>query len=106
VNKQIRDKSSLHKTLQQNSKHMIRGSIVRLKGKCGKPNCACSHDQEREHIRYYLSVNEAGKTRMVYIQKKRLPEIEDGIRAWKTFKEVAKELAEINLSETLQEKKR
>ena len=43
---------------------------------------------------------------MVYIQKKRLPEIEDGIRAWKTFKEVAKELAEINLSETLQEKKR
>lgn len=85
---------------------MIRGSIVQLKGKCGKSNCACSHDPERGHIRYYLSVNESGKTRMVYIPKKRLPEIEDGIRAWKTFKEVGKELAEINLAETLQEKKR
>jgi hypothetical protein len=85
---------------------MIRGSIVKLKGKCGKPNCACSHDPEKEHIRYYLSVNEGGKTRMVYIPKKRLPEIETGIRAWKIFKEVGKELAEINLAETLQEKKR
>jgi hypothetical protein len=85
---------------------MIRGSIVTLKGKCGKPNCACSHDLGRGHIRYYVSVNEGGKTRMVYIPKKRLSEIEDGIRAWKTFKEVGKELAEINLAETLQEKKR
>jgi hypothetical protein len=85
---------------------MIRGSIVTLKGKCGKPNCACSHDPEREHIRYYLSVNKGGKTRMVYIPKKRLPEIEDGIRAWKTVKEVSKELAELNLASTLKEKKR
>ena len=43
---------------------------------------------------------------MIYIPKKRLPEIENGIRAWKTFKEVGKELAEINLAATLQEKKR
>jgi len=43
---------------------------------------------------------------MVYIPKKRLPEIEDGIRAWKTFKDVGKELAEINLVLTLKEKKR
>jgi hypothetical protein len=85
---------------------MIRGSIVKLKGKCGKLNCACNHDQERGHTRYYLSVNEGGKTRMVYIPKKRLPEIEEGIRAWKAFKEIGKELAEINLAETLQEKKR
>ena len=43
---------------------------------------------------------------MVYIPKKRLPEVEDGILAWKIFKEVGKQLAEINLVETLQEKKR
>jgi len=43
---------------------------------------------------------------MVYIPKKRLPEVEDGIFAWKIFKEVGKQLAEINLVETLQEKKR
>ena len=106
MNKQIRDKGSLHKTLQEKSKSMIRGSIVRLKGKCGKQNCACSHDPDKEHIRYYLSFNETGKTRMVYIPKKRLPEVEEGIRAWKTFKEVGKELAEVNLALTLREKKR
>ena len=43
---------------------------------------------------------------MIYIPKRRLNEIEDGIRAWKTFKEVGKELAETNLAATLQEKKR
>ena len=106
MNKQIRDKGSFCKTLQKNSKQLIRGSIVRLKGKCGKPNCACSHDPAKEHIRYYLSFSEAGKTRMIYIPKKRLQAVEAGIRAWKTFKEIAKELAEINLAETLQEKKR
>jgi hypothetical protein len=104
VNKQIRDKGSLQKTLQENSTSMIRGSIVKLKGKCGKPNCACSQDREKEHIRYYLSVNEAGKTRMIYIPKKRLPEVEAGIRAWKSFKKVGKELADINLAMALQEK--
>ena len=85
---------------------MIRGSIVKLKGKCGKTNCACAHDPEREHIRYYLSSSEAGKTQMVYISSKRLPEVEKGIQAWKTFKETAKELAETNLAEIVQEKKR
>ena len=85
---------------------MIRGSIVKLKGKCGKPNCACNHEPTKEHIRYYLSYSEAGKTRMIYIPKKQLPEVEDGIRAWKTFKETSKKLAKFNLIETLQEKKR
>jgi hypothetical protein len=43
---------------------------------------------------------------MVYIPKKRLPEVEEGIQAWKTFKETAWELAESNLAEILQEKTR
>ena len=85
---------------------MIRGSIVKLKGKCGKPNCACAHDPDREHIRYYLSSSEAGRTKMVYIPKKHLPEVEEGIRAWKAFKETAKELAEANLAKILGEKTR
>lgn len=83
---------------------MIRGSIVKLKGKCGKPNCACSHRPEKEHVRYYLSFNEAGKTRMVYIPQERLQSIEAGIHAWKVFKETSKEIAEINLTKTLEEK--
>jgi hypothetical protein len=85
---------------------IIRGSIVKLKGKCGKPTCACARDQERKHVRYYLSSSEGGRTQMVYIPKKRLPEIEEGIRAWKIFKETAKELAEANLAKILGEKTR
>lgn len=85
---------------------MIRGSVVKLKGKCGKPNCACAHDPEREHIRYYLSSSQAGRTQMVYIPKRYLPEVEKGIRAWKALKETSKELAEVNLAKILREKTR
>lgn len=43
---------------------------------------------------------------MIYIPKKRLQVVEAGIRAWKSFKETSKKLAEFNLTEALQEKKR
>jgi len=43
---------------------------------------------------------------MIYIAKKHLPEVEEGTRAWKTFKEAAKELAEANLAKILGEKRR
>ena len=43
---------------------------------------------------------------MIYISKNRLQAVEAGIGAWKSFKETSKQLAEFNLIETLQEKKR
>jgi len=41
---------------------------------------------------------------MVYIPQERLQSIEAGIHAWKVFKETSKEIAEINLTKTLEEK--
>jgi hypothetical protein len=85
---------------------MIRGSVVKLKGKRGRPRCASAHDPEREHIRYYLSSNDGGRAQMAYIPKRPLPEVEEEIRGWKAFKKTAKELAEANLAKILGEKTR
>ena len=105
--RQIREsKDYLLKAIQKNSKRLIRGSIVKLKSKCGKSNCACSIDPDKEHIRYYLSYSEYGKTNMVYIPRKHLNAVEEGIHAWKSFKEASRKLAKINTVELLREKKK
>lgn len=106
VDKQVRDKDDLLYSLQKTLKYMIRGSIVELRSKCGKTNCACSRDPAKKHIRYYLSFSDAGRTRMTYIPKNRLKAIEKGLLFWKQHKELSKKLAEINLEEALQENSR
>ena len=47
-----------------------------------------------------------GPREPIEIKEYELPEVEESIRAWKTFKATSKKLAEFNLIETLQEKKR
>jgi hypothetical protein len=103
--KQIRDnKNYILKSIQKDSQTLIRGSIVKLKSKCGKSNCACSDDPDKRHIRFYLSYSEAGKTNMVYIPRKHLHAVEQGIQAWKSFNEASKELAKVNMDQLLREK--
>lgn len=85
---------------------MIRGSLVKQKAACGKPNCICARDPDRRHIRYFLSYSEKGKTRMVYIAKRKVPELIKALEAWRAFKEKSKELASANLREFLREKRR
>ena len=105
--RQIRkSKNYLLKSIQKDSKTLIRCSIVKLKSKCGKSNCACSHKPDKQHLRYYLSFSESGKTNMVYIPRKHLSTVEERITAWKSFKETSGELAKINTVEFLREKKK
>ena len=103
--KQVRThKNNLLQSIKKDSQILIRGSIVKLKSKCGKSNCACSSDPEKQHIRYYLSYSESGKTNMVYIPRKFLSAVEAGIQSWKAFIEAGRELAKINMVELLRGK--
>jgi len=43
------------------------GSFVRVRRKCGKPNCHCA--QGEGHQSAYLSVKHEGRTRMIYVPK-------------------------------------
>lgn len=43
---------------------------------------------------------------MVYIPRKHLSAVEEGIQAWRNFKEASRELAKINMAILLGEKKK
>ena len=75
---------------------MIQGSLVTLRGPCGKASCACSQSQAHYHARHYLSWTEAGRTRMLYIPKAKLKGFRQGIQAWAEFKRRAQQLGRLN----------
>ena len=75
---------------------IIQGSLVTLKGSCGKPSCACARNSDRQHVRHYLSWTEAGRTRMLYIPQAKLKQFREGIQAWTEFKRRAQQLARLN----------
>ena len=78
---------------------MLRGSIVQIKGRCGKANCACAHDPSRKHTRYYLSYSEKGKTQMIYLPKKKVAEVRKATEAWRRLKEISEEISRKNLKQ-------
>lgn len=106
MHKQSRIRKKLIAALTIESGSMIQGSLVTLKSRCGKPNCACASDSSRQHVKYYLSFSEAGKTQMTYVPRERVSEIKAAITAWKRFKKISKELARNNLEVFKREKKR
>lgn len=55
---------------------LMRGSIVEVRRRCGRPNCACAKDPKARHGGKYLSVNLEGRTQTVHLR----PEDEDGVR--------------------------
>lgn len=100
------NKDKLLAALSKEATFMLRGSLVKLKGKCGKPNCGCAQDPSRRHTRYYLSYSEKGKTRMVYVSRGRVEQVSEAVDAWKRFKELGEEIALKNLKEFKKGKKR
>ena len=101
MKRQIRHKGQLVDAVTKEATVMIRGTLVELRCRCGRPGCACADDPSRKHTKYYLSFSEAGKTRMVYIPKAQVGRIREAIDAWRRFKESGKQLSEANLQELL-----
>jgi len=96
VKEQFRKRDHLLRSLAALSARMIQGSLVTLRGPCGKASCACARIQARHHQRHYLSWTEAGRTRMLYIPQAQLKGFQRGVRAWVEFKRLAQELARQN----------
>lgn len=96
VKELFRKRGQLIRTLTRLAPGVIQGSLVTLKGPCGKPSCACARHPDRQHLRYYLSWTEAGRTRMLYIPATRLRAFRRGTQAWRQFKQRAQRLARLN----------
>jgi len=96
VLKEFRSPEPLIRILTRLAPLVIQGSLVTLKGPCGKASCACARNPKRQHLRPYLSWREAGRTRMLYIPAPRLQAFQRGTRAWFQFKRRAQQLARLN----------
>jgi Family of unknown function (DUF6788) len=96
VIKQSRRRDRLIRALAGLAPSVIQGSLVKLEGSCGKPSCVCARDRNRQHVRHYLSWNEAGRTHMLYIPQARLKDFRRGTQAWSEFKRRAQQLARLN----------
>lgn len=81
--------SKLHQLI--NKKRLIRGSLVYLRNKCGKPNCKCARGEK--HISLYIRKTVKGKPKMTLIPRakwEKIKELND------RYKEIQKLLEQIS----------
>jgi hypothetical protein len=69
-------RSQLHQLLQQ-ADGLIHGSLIRMRRRCGNPNCRCA-TQDCKHESWYLGMTQKRKTRMKHIGKDQ----EEAVRRW------------------------
>jgi hypothetical protein len=60
---------------------LLRGSVITLKRKCGRPGCHCARGTLHETLA--LSLNVDGKTRIVTLRAAELPEIKAALVRYK-----------------------
>lgn len=70
--------------------NLMRGTVVQLGVKCGRPGCACA--QGAKHVKRHLSVNLAGRTQSCYLGAEReavvAPLLAEYQRAWRLINEL------------------
>lgn len=60
---------------------MLRGSVLRLRRACGKPNCRCA--QGESHESWVLSYSVKGRTRMVSVPASELTVIREALTRYR-----------------------
>lgn len=60
---------------------VLRGSLIRLRRKCGKPNCHCAQGQP--HCGPALSYSQNGKTKLLTLPPAQLPLIRAALKRYR-----------------------
>ncbi len=74
---------------------LMRGSVVELRQKCGNPNCRCTKGEK--HKKYYYSLSNKGKTKIIYLGKSREPIARQYSDNYKTLIGIIDEMTTINM---------
>lgn len=90
----LKNRYKIAKQMPRSSK-IVKGTLVELRRKCGKPNCRCQKGEK--HVSLYLSQSHKGKTRMTYIPRKYEKEIKTSVKWHKKLIQVVEDLSEINI---------
>ncbi len=83
--------SQLHQLLNQPG--LVRGNLVLMHRRCGKPTCRCSQDPAQRHRSLYLSVSREGKRRMIYIPEDWEAKVQEWCSRYAQIRELLEALA-------------
>lgn len=61
---------------------MVRGTILQLRRRCGKPQCHCADGDP--HVTWALSYSEKGRTRMLTVRREDLPGLRGDLARYRT----------------------
>lgn len=75
---------------------LMRGSLVRSRGKCGKPNCRCVRGELHEW--WSLSFRAAGKSRSVTVPGELVGEVRQWCRNYQKLKRLVVELSDAHVA--------
>lgn len=79
----------------QKAREILQGSIVELYRSCGQKGCRCQRGFKHGPA-YYLSRTVKGTTKMEYITKDKINDVRERVENYKRFKNILKELLELN----------
>ncbi len=60
---------------------LLRGSLIRLRRKCGKPNCHCAHGTP--HCSPALSYSHRGKTKLLTLPPDLVPKVRAALKRYR-----------------------
>lgn len=74
---------------------LMRGSVVELAIRCGNANCRCARGEK--HKKIHFSMSSKGKTKMMYLGKKREPIARQYSENYRTLLEIVEEMTMVNM---------
>ena len=92
--------SSPHSRHPATSTLLLRGSLITLRRRCGKPSCHCAQGQP--HCSPALSFSRQGKTQILTLSPDLLPEVRAGLRRYRQAQQALERQANAGLRQLAQ----
>ena len=77
------------------SDKMLWGSLGTVYRRCGRANCHCAKGEKHGPV-FYLTRNEGGRTRNIYVPSELHDEVAAGVSAYRRYRELGQQIAEAN----------
>jgi len=90
--KERRFRSQLAQLIGQRG--LIRGSLLRRRRVCGKPNCKCVRGAKHESL--YLAISQAGRTRQLFVPKAYEPAVRQWVADYHRAAELMEEISRLH----------
>lgn len=74
---------------------MLWGSLGAVYRRCGRANCHCAKGEKHGPV-FYLTRNEGGRTRNIYVPPELHDEVAEGVNAYRRYRELGQQIAEAN----------